>query len=123
MLGRHLGEELQIEMLFAHLKRILKLDRLRLRSPNDARDEFTLAATAQNLRKDGQADPDFRADVRVRPAKPTRPPNSGRSTTKLLPTFSTESARRRHAAARPKCPLPREDQTQPARECQGVGAV
>ena len=38
-------------MLFAHLKRILKLDRLRLRGPNDARDEFTLAATAQNLRK------------------------------------------------------------------------
>jgi hypothetical protein len=38
-------------MLFAHLKRILKLDRLRLRGPNCARDEFTLAATAQNLRK------------------------------------------------------------------------
>lgn len=37
-------------MLFAHLKRILKLDRLHLRSPNGARDEFTLAATAQNLR-------------------------------------------------------------------------
>lgn len=41
----------KIEMLFAHLKRILKLDRLRLRGPNRARDEFTLAATAQNLRK------------------------------------------------------------------------
>ena len=39
------------EMLFAHLKRILKLDRLRLRGPNGARDEFHLAATAQNLRK------------------------------------------------------------------------
>ena len=38
-------------MLFAHLKRTLKLDRLRLREPNDARDEFHLAATAQNLRK------------------------------------------------------------------------
>jgi hypothetical protein len=37
--------------LFAHLKRILKLDRLRLRGPNGARDEFHLAATAQNLRK------------------------------------------------------------------------
>jgi hypothetical protein len=34
-----------------HLKRILKLDRLRLRGPNGARDEFHLAATAQNLRK------------------------------------------------------------------------
>lgn len=38
-------------MLFAHLKRILKLDRLRLRGPNGAKDEFLLAATAQNLRK------------------------------------------------------------------------
>ena len=38
-------------MLFAHLKRILKLDRLRLRGPNGAQDEFLLAATAQNLRK------------------------------------------------------------------------
>ena len=41
----------KIEMLFAHLKRILKLERLRLRGPNGARDEFILAATAQNLRK------------------------------------------------------------------------
>ena len=41
----------KIEMLFAHLKRILKLDRLRLRGPTGARDEFLLAATAQNLRK------------------------------------------------------------------------
>ena len=38
-------------MLFAHLKHILKLDRLRLRGPNGGRDEFHLAATAQNLRK------------------------------------------------------------------------
>jgi hypothetical protein len=44
-------ERKKIEMLFAHLKRILKLDRLRLRGPNGARDEFHLAATAQNLRK------------------------------------------------------------------------
>jgi hypothetical protein len=41
----------KVEMLFAHLRRILKLDRLRLRGPNGARDEFHLAATAQNLRK------------------------------------------------------------------------
>ncbi|WP_238858449.1 transposase, partial [Faunimonas pinastri] len=41
----------KVEMLFAHLNRILKLDRLRLRGPNGARDEFHLAATAQNLRK------------------------------------------------------------------------
>jgi transposase len=41
----------KVEMLFAHLKRILKLGRLRLRGPCGAQDEFLLAATAQNLRK------------------------------------------------------------------------
>ena len=41
----------KVEMLFAHLKRILRLGRLRLRGPSGARDEFLLAATAQNLRK------------------------------------------------------------------------
>ncbi len=41
----------KVEMLFAHLKRILKLDRLRLRGPCGAKDEFHPAATAQNLRK------------------------------------------------------------------------
>ena len=38
-------ERKKVEMLFAHLKRILKLDRLRLRGPNGAKDEFHLAAT------------------------------------------------------------------------------
>jgi hypothetical protein len=45
----------KVEMLFAHLKRIMKLDRLRLRlrlrGPSGAHDEFLLAATAQNLRR------------------------------------------------------------------------
>lgn len=41
----------KVEMLFAHLKRILRLGRLRLRGPCGASDEFLLAATAQNLRK------------------------------------------------------------------------
>ena len=41
----------KIEMLFAHLKRILRLGRLRLRGPAGAQFEFTLAAIAQNLRK------------------------------------------------------------------------
>jgi hypothetical protein len=41
----------RVEMLFAHLKRILKLGRLRLRGPSGAQDEFTLAAIAQNLRR------------------------------------------------------------------------
>jgi len=44
-------ERKKVEMLFAHLKRILKMDRLRLRGPDGAHDEFLLAATAQNLRK------------------------------------------------------------------------
>ena len=44
-------ERKKVEMLFAHLKRILRLDRLRLRGPCGAHDEFLLAATAQNLRK------------------------------------------------------------------------
>jgi transposase len=44
-------ERKKVEMPFAHLKRILRLDRLRLRGPHGARDEFHLAAAAQNLRK------------------------------------------------------------------------
>ena len=44
-------ERKKVEMAFAHLKRILKLDRLRLRGLAGARDEVLLAATAQNLRK------------------------------------------------------------------------
>jgi transposase len=44
-------ERKRVEMLFAHLKRILKLGRLRLRGPRGAQDEFTLAAIAQNLRR------------------------------------------------------------------------
>jgi transposase len=41
----------QVEMLFAHMKRNLKMDRLRLRGLSGARDEFLLTATAQNLRR------------------------------------------------------------------------
>jgi hypothetical protein len=44
----------KVEMLFAHLKRILKLDKLRLRGFSGAKDEFLLAATAQNLRRMAQ---------------------------------------------------------------------
>jgi transposase len=44
-------ERKKVEMLFAHLKRILRLDRLRLRGLSGAFDEFTLAAAAQNLRR------------------------------------------------------------------------
>ena len=41
----------KVEMLFAHLKRILKLDRLRLRGLTGANDELLMAATVQNLRR------------------------------------------------------------------------
>ena len=44
-------ERKKVEMLLAHLKRILKLGQLRLRGPSGAHDEFLLAATAQNLRR------------------------------------------------------------------------
>ena len=44
-------ERKKVEMLFAHLKRILRLDKLRLRGFTGAQDEFLLAATAQNLRR------------------------------------------------------------------------
>jgi len=48
-LSRH--DRKRAEMLFAHLKRILRLGRLRLRGPCGAQFEFTLAAIAQNLRR------------------------------------------------------------------------
>jgi hypothetical protein len=38
-------------MLFAHMKRILKVDRLRLRGLSGANDVFLLTATAKNLRR------------------------------------------------------------------------
>ena len=44
-------ERKRVEMLFAHLKRILRLARLRLRGPHGAQFEFTMAAVAQNLRR------------------------------------------------------------------------
>jgi len=44
-------ERKKFEIRFAHLKHILRLDRLRLRGPRGAQDEFVLAAIAQNLRR------------------------------------------------------------------------
>jgi transposase len=41
----------KVEVLFAHLKRIMNFDRLRLRGITGAKDEFLLAATVQNLKK------------------------------------------------------------------------
>jgi hypothetical protein len=67
-------ERKKVEMLFAHLKRILRLDRLRLCGPSGAKDEFLLAATAQNLRKMAKliplssAEGFFNAIRRIRPS-------------------------------------------------------
>jgi transposase len=49
--GQSRKQRKKVEMLFAHLKRILKLDRLRLRGLNGAKDEFLMAAAVQNLRR------------------------------------------------------------------------
>ena len=44
-------ERKKVEMLFAHLKRHLGFERMRLRGLSGANDEFLLAATVQNLRR------------------------------------------------------------------------
>lgn len=44
-------ERKNVEIIFVHFKRILKLGRLRLPGPSGARDEFLFAATVQNLRR------------------------------------------------------------------------
>lgn len=61
-------ERKKVEILFAHLKRILKLDRLRLRGRAGAEDEFLLAATAQNLRRMAKWLVPRPPDVQVAPA-------------------------------------------------------
>lgn len=58
----------RVEMLFAHLKRILRLGRLRLRGPRGARFEFTLAAIARN----SVALPSSSPDRRHRPQRVLR---------------------------------------------------
>ena len=58
----------KVEVLFAHLKRIMNFDRLRLRGITGAHDEFLLAATVQNLKKLAQQrykPPDDRINVPV----------------------------------------------------------
>jgi IS5 family transposase len=44
-------ERKKVEMRFAHMKRIFRLDRLRLRGLSGVKDEVLLTATAQNLRR------------------------------------------------------------------------
>jgi hypothetical protein len=58
-------ERKKVEMQFAHMKRIFKLDRLRLRGLSGAKDEVLLTATAQNLRRPS-------AVRRHRPQSPVR---------------------------------------------------
>jgi hypothetical protein len=58
-------------MLFAHLKHILRLDRLRLRGRCGAHDEFLLAATAQNLRKLAKLIPHRRRSWRREATRPS----------------------------------------------------
>jgi hypothetical protein len=47
----HAASGMKVEMLFAHMKRILRFDRLRLRRRSRARDKFLLTAIARNLRR------------------------------------------------------------------------
>jgi hypothetical protein len=48
---RSCREHKKVEIRFAHMKRILRLDRLRLRGLSGAEDEVLLTATPQNLRR------------------------------------------------------------------------
>ena len=90
--SRH--ERKRIEMRFAHLKRILRLGRLRLRGPRGAQDEFVLAAIAQNLRRLAKL-------VTVPPPlryKQRPPRQNQRSTPRKSISASPPADQRRHAA-------------------------
>ena len=109
MSGRD-GNAKKIEMLFAHLKRIIGLRRLRLRGPTGAKDEFLLAATAQNLRKLSQTDRPGNARTprgslgtshRKRPAMPVA------SQLRSFSTISVKSRLRPAAELRPLYPQKR----------------
>jgi hypothetical protein len=79
------------------MKRILRLDRPRLRGPFGAQDEFILAATVQNLRKLAKTDPDARRNARLNANKHTRAWFLATSPTVGLPTSSTQSASSGHS--------------------------
>jgi Transposase DDE domain len=96
-------ERKKIEMLFAHLKRILKLDRLRLRGLSGAQDEFLLAATAQNLRRmakwltirlpKSRDDGDLERFAKPESVESNRLRNGRAEKVSFAPSFSTESGR------------------------------
>lgn len=50
-MNKSVNERKKVEMLFAHMKRHLRFDRLRLRGIKSANDECLLVATVQNLKK------------------------------------------------------------------------
>lgn len=91
----------KVETLFAHLKRIVKLDRLQLCGPNGAHDEFVLAATAQNPRKLAKLVP------MPQPKPACDAIGSGCSPGRLArgPTSSTKSALSGHAYIPSRCPI------------------
>ena len=61
------------DVVFAHLKRILRLDRLRLRGPLGAlQDEFVLACYRPESPKAGKAGPAARPDAGLSENKLTR---------------------------------------------------
>jgi hypothetical protein len=75
-------ERKKVETLFAHLKRILRLNRLRLRGPSGAKDAFLLAAIAQNLPKLAKlVEPQFGCGRRRSRSNSiaSEPPKDGRS--------------------------------------------
>ena len=96
-------------MRSAHMKRILKLDRLRLRGLSGAKDEVLLYRTAQNLRFSSSSSAVRRLRLRSpvrrsRSAKrrsrcqtvsaqnvPSRPILKSRPTAKAQPGFATQS--------------------------------
>ena len=91
-------------MLFAHLD-ILKLDPIATAKATSARDEFLLAATAQNLRKLAKLIPPRSASHPPKPPAPrdTRNPASRRSLTGLPSVeFSSGIRHQRSLASGPK---------------------
>ena len=102
----------KVEMLFAHLKRILRLDRLHLRGPSGAQFEFTLAAIAQNLRRLAKlvARPPPVASRHVLPRKSSV--RGARSSRRASPAVPQRPGRKTIVPARPKNP------TTPRKTCK-----
>ena len=86
----------KVEMLFAHLKRTIGLDRLRLRGPNGAKNEFHLAAMVQNLRK--LPKPGLRPEGQTMPKQ---------NTAKIAVGFNGNSASGRNGERSMSVPSPR----------------